>query len=351
MTRTKLYVVVCFAAFTLRVQAQSGCTHPASCNTSINGTLDFAFGTCLDSSTRRFDAYTFTGTKGNSMSASVQSAFFAPAIRLVSPSNAEVAADSNGSSTPRAVISYTFAETGTYTVIVRNINVGDGGPYTLTLACATAPPAPAPRGFALGLTPVATTLERGQSTGFHLTSTPVSGFNGDVNVSIGGLPQGITVSRQSATFPAPGSGSVDFEVTATPSSPRGTFGLTVVGISPDGTSALAGSTVTVTGICNAPILSSSSSAAPVAAGAKALLSIRPGGTPPFAYQWFKGFAPSAVFPIAGATNSDYETGPLTSQSQFWVRVTNECGSRDSSTITVDVKAESPAPGRHRSVRH
>jgi len=72
----------------------------------------------------------------------------------------------------------------------------------------------------------------------------------------------------------------------------------------------------------------------VTSGSRANLKVVPGGNGPFKYQWYQGHSGSTAFPIAGATSNTLQTPPITTGTEFWVRVTNACGSRDSATATV-----------------
>ena len=72
----------------------------------------------------------------------------------------------------------------------------------------------------------------------------------------------------------------------------------------------------------------------VAQGTRANLKVVPGGNGPFHYQWYQGHSGSTAFPIAGANGSTLQTPAIAAATEFWVRVTNACGSRDSATATV-----------------
>ena len=72
----------------------------------------------------------------------------------------------------------------------------------------------------------------------------------------------------------------------------------------------------------------------VVSGQKANLKVVPGGNGPLKYQWYQGHSGSTAFPIAGATSNSLATPAITTATEFWVRVTNACGSRDSATATV-----------------
>jgi hypothetical protein len=73
----------------------------------------------------------------------------------------------------------------------------------------------------------------------------------------------------------------------------------------------------------------------VARGSTATLKVTPGGDGPLRYQWYRGHSGITTFPIAGATSATLTTEPVTGSSEYWVRVSNACGSRDSATATVN----------------
>lgn len=76
--------------------------------------------------------------------------------------------------------------------------------------------------------------------------------------------------------------------------------------------------------------------ASIKSGSTAKLTVKPNGIGGFRYQWYMGHAPSTTFPIAGATSASYTTPALTSSTEYWVRVTNPCGSTDSNSAMVTV---------------
>lgn len=54
------------------------------------------------------------------------------------------------------------------------------------------------------------------------------------------------------------------------------------------------------------------------------------------YQWYSGASGDTSSPIIGAQSATFDTGPLTSNGQYWVRVENGSTSVDSVTVTVTV---------------
>jgi hypothetical protein len=71
-------------------------------------------------------------------------------------------------------------------------------------------------------------------------------------------------------------------------------------------------------------------------GETATLSVVASGSSPLFYQWFQGNMGNTSNPITGATSSSYTTPSFTSTHNYWVRVSNTCGSVDSVTMTVAV---------------
>lgn len=55
-----------------------------------------------------------------------------------------------------------------------------------------------------------------------------------------------------------------------------------------------------------------------------------------AYQWYLGQSGDTSQPIQGATSQTYNTGALTEDTSYWVKVTNDAGSIDSETVTVTI---------------
>ena len=67
----------------------------------------------------------------------------------------------------------------------------------------------------------------------------------------------------------------------------------------------------------------------VARGARATYTVTPLGSAPFTYQWYTGFRGMTDFPVPGATSATFATPPVNERAQYWVRITNACGSYDS----------------------
>jgi N-acetylmuramoyl-L-alanine amidase-like protein len=86
-------------------------------------------------------------------------------------------------------------------------------------------------------------------------------------------------------------------------------------------------------------------AQPLSTSAPATLSVAASGSEPFNYQWYGGASGNTDVPIDGATTSSLAVSPSGTTS-YWVRVSNACGSVDSSAAIVNISS----PGRRRSAK-
>lgn len=102
-------------------------------------------------------------------------------------------------------------------------------------------------------------------------------------------------------------------------------------------------TVTVGSTCARPSLTQPANQN-VTQGLAATLTASATGTATLHYQWFKGAAGVRTSPV-GTDSTTFNTGPIANASQFWVEVTNTCGTAASTTITV-----TPTLSRYRAVR-
>jgi len=94
--------------------------------------------------------------------------------------------------------------------------------------------------------------------------------------------------------------------------------------------------------CTAPAITTQPTSRTITSGNSTTLSVTATGTAPLSYQWYVGSSGSTSNPISGATSSSLTVAP-TSTTNYWVRVTNSCGTANSSTATVTVNAPTPPP--------
>jgi hypothetical protein len=74
----------------------------------------------------------------------------------------------------------------------------------------------------------------------------------------------------------------------------------------------------------------------IATGQTAMLAVFAAGSEPITFQWYAGLTGDTNQPIPGATGPSLATDPLTSDTSFWVRVTNPVGTADSATAVITV---------------
>jgi len=72
----------------------------------------------------------------------------------------------------------------------------------------------------------------------------------------------------------------------------------------------------------------------IAPGQTVTLTVQATGTS-LQYQWYRGAAPDVSSPVAGASTATATDTPPAS-TNYWVRVSNTCGSKDSSSVAVTV---------------
>ena len=101
--------------------------------------------------------------------------------------------------------------------------------------------------------------------------------------------------------------------------------------------------------CTAPAITAQPTSRTITSGTSTTLSVTATGTSPLSYQWYIGTSGNTGNPISGATSTSVTVAP-TATTSYWVRVTNACGSANSSTATVTVTTPGPSgslpSGRH-----
>ena len=109
---------------------------------------------------------------------------------------------------------------GAYTLTITGVNGSLTHTTTVTLVV-TPPP-----DFTLSASPSSQTVTPGGSTSYGVTISPTGGFNGQVTLSVSGLPSGAT----GFFTPNPATASSTLSVTTTTSTLPGTYTLTITGV-------------------------------------------------------------------------------------------------------------------------
>jgi Ig-like domain-containing protein len=170
----------------------------------------------------------------------------------------------------------------------------------------------------------------------------------DVNVTVFGVPDDITAQMSASGLPddstvtftpidplGPNTPRFKMHIKIGPDTPAGSYPLVIrAGV---GDTEIFG-TMFVVVDCVPPFILGTPGHQPagttVTSGQKATLSVSPTGAAPFRYQWYTGHSGATGFPIAGATSPTFTTPAITTATEFWVRVSNPCGSVDSQTAAV-----------------
>jgi hypothetical protein len=101
---------------------------------------------------------------------------------------------------------------------------------------------------------------------------------------------------------------------------------------------------TSTPTCTPPAITSQPASTTINSGSSATLTVTASGTAPLSYQWFTGPSGTTTTPVSGGTGPSITVSPTTTTS-YWVRVTNSCGSANSSAATVTVNTTTTTTGR------
>ena len=194
-------------------------------------------------------------------------------------------------------------------------------------------------------TPIVMTNSSSTSVLFSVFEPSTS--TSDVAVSASSDADNLIVSVNRPVIKAPGSGDEILTIQTTPTTAAGDHVVTITAF--DGTNTAIAS-VFVTVLCNPPFILGidQPKGSTVSAGRPAILSVKAGGSGPFAYQWFTGSSGLVNFPLAGGTSSTFTTSALNSTTSYWVRVTNPCGSVASQTVIATVApGAKPGANSHR----
>jgi hypothetical protein len=89
--------------------------------------------------------------------------------------------------------------------------------------------------------------------------------------------------------------------------------------------------------CTPPTITQPPGSSTITSGGGVTLSVSATGTGPLSYQWYIGTSGNTASPVSGGTGAALVVTPSTT-TNYWVRVTNSCGSVNSITATVTVAA-------------
>jgi hypothetical protein len=181
---------------------------------------------------------------------------------------------------------------------------------------------------ALIVSPTDVALSNGESVDVTVTNFRP----GDLKTLVynaNGLPSDSTLTFGNVANPnVAGTNQQTLRITIGPDTMAGVY-LVNVNAGHTGSEAVQSNFVVVNVDCTPPMILGIGQPRDVSQGDS--ISITPVGTLGQRYQWYRGHAGSTAFPIAGATTSTFRPDAA---GEYWVRVTNACGSTDSRTATV-----------------
>jgi hypothetical protein len=130
-----------------------------------------------------------------------------------------------GSSSLLITTSSTLTPLGTYTITITGQSGSDSKSTTIQLEVD-----PSQGDFSGSINPTSQSVTAGASASYAVTIFPVSGFTGNVTISVTGLPTGATLSFAPSNVVTGGSGTVNFTITTTGVA-TGTYTMLVTGTS------------------------------------------------------------------------------------------------------------------------
>jgi hypothetical protein len=241
--------------------------------------------------------------------------------------------------------------TSSATTVTVNANpaatIGASGPTTFCTGGSVTLAASAGSSYLWSTGATTSSIDVTQSGGYTVTVTNANGCSttsAATNVTVNPKPAtpAITPSGPTAfcpggsvTLTAPAGYTYLWSTGATSSSivvtTGGNYSVTVTNAS--GCSST--STATVVTVNAATSISQHPQSITIPKNTATLLSVTASGTGTLTYQWYRGTSGNTSQPIAGATNSTYNTGTLSKGTYtYWVRVTGTCGVVNSTTATV-----------------
>lgn len=189
--------------------------------------------------------------------------------------------------------------------------------------------------FAVRVDPDFVTLNPGETAVFDITvgHNAETEFNAAIELSTPNLPEGMTATFDHTTIPAPGDGTARLTVHVSPDIFPATYrGISVLGTG--GGSAL-GASFTIEILCDPPMILAINNprSQTVKRGNTVKLSVKAEGSPA-TYQWYQGHAGFTSTPIANSNSAELTTSAINTTQEYWVRVSNACGTANSQTATI-----------------
>ncbi len=316
-----------------------------------------------------YDWYCFQVTNGTAVSIAVlrTSGDIVPNLGLMQGLAApgglatlpQVAATSNADQ-PTTTLDFTPTFDGTVTMWVSTFLGEDLGNYTVTMtggtsdgACGAVEEVPGPA-FQVAISPdfdVAPLVMNNSSSRVVKFSTLIdSTFDSAVTLSVvtdAKAHEDFHATITPGSFIRPGAGNGEVTITTGPLTFPRIYNVVIVGIAEDGT--VAQRTLLVQVLCDPPFILGTNQPKSIIAvnGTQVTLEVKPNGSGPFFYQWYRGVPGMTRNPVLAANESKL-IFTTRETATYWVRVSNACGTVNSGAATVATTGTLSGPARRRS---
>ena len=298
--------------------------YPIQCGGSQSARL--TYGSCVLNDGTFADFYTFSGTIGQRVTATLSvasSTYTRPFIALLPPTADTTSPPSGTGTTSASIVGFTLTSSGVWTIGVSTLDTFALGNYTVSLSCVTTSQCVPP---SITSQPSSQTIESGHTVNISAGAAgtaPLSyqwyaGQSGDMSQPLAGL------TGSSFIF----SGVITTSAWLRVSNSCGSVNSATV-------------TVTVITPCQGPVIAEQPSSIKISAGGTAHFSLRVTGTEPITIEWYERLNTGDIL---RATGADFNVSPAKTTS-YYALVRNSCGVGQSATFTVIIG------GRGRAVLH
>jgi len=180
------------------------------------------------------------------------------------------------------------------------------------------------------------------------TTGVTSSFNSDIHLSVetDALEhEDFHASITPSVIPAPGAGEGELTITTGPTTFPRVYTVKLIASAND---QVFERTFLVHIQCDPPTILGTNQPKSITAanGSQVTLEVTPSGTGPFSYQWYKGFPGMTRNPVLAANESKL-IFTTRETATYWVRVTNACGTVNSTSATVTTTGTLSGPARRR----
>lgn len=191
-------------------------------------------------------------------------------------------------------------------------------------------------GFSIDVEPDFITAQPGDSVPLEISTrhNPELGFDAPITLRASELPHGMSITFEDDVIDAPGTGTTRATLhIGTDVFPRLYSTLVIAG---SGGSETRFGAFGVDVVCTPPYIlgTNQPKMTRVDRGQPATMNVTVSGGGIHAYQWYEGLPGMTRTPVAGGTSATLTTAPVNSPKLYWVRVTNQCGSVDSTAAWV-----------------